>query len=339
MAENVNLKSIAQALGLSPGTVSRVLNGKAKQYRISKKTVELVMNYAEKMNYSPNMLAQGLRSSTTFTIGLMIPDIANPFFSLMAKNIEKAASEHNYSILLVDAEEDIEKEKRQVRNMISRKVDGIIAAPVGKSSKHFDQIISQKIPLVFIDRYFTESNIPYISSDNWQGSYEATKLLIDSGHTNIALIKGDITTEPVKERIRGYKDALHHNGINSDNCYELGDEFSLENGYQSTIELLKSDIRPSAIFALNNLIGLGAMKAIKEEGLKIPDDISLIIFDNQPYASFLNPPVTTVKQNSEKIGELAIDYILKKIDGMDNDLESVKLPTEIIERESVRKIN
>ena len=338
MNQKVNIKTLAKELNLSTGTISRVLNGKAKQFRISAETVEIVEKYAKQKGYSPNLLAKGLQASKTFTIFLMIPDIANPFFALMAKNIESAASVANYSILLVDAEEDIEKEKREIKNMISRKVDGIIVAPVGTSFEHFEELNRQKIPLLFVDRYSNDYSIPYITSDNYQGAFDATELFIKNGHNRIAVIKGNDQVEPVIERIKGYVAALNKSGISIDESLILGNEFSIENGYKSTLKLLKFKNRPTAIFALSNLIGLGVLQAIKEMALKIPNDVSIIIFDDQPYVSFLNPAITTVKQNSERIGATAIDFILKKISKKDHNITSLMIPTQLIVRESVIKM-
>lgn len=291
MAKKINLKSIAEDLNLTPGTVSRVLNGKAKEYRISDETSSLVMKYAKENGYMPNMIAKGLRSSKTSTIGLMIPDISNPFFALMARNIERFCSDMDYSVLLVDSEENTIREKHQVRNMISRKLDGIIAAPVGAFFDHFLEITNQEIPLVFVDRYFSDASIPYVSSDNFLGGYQATEYLIDNGHKDIALIMGDETIEPVKERRKGYYAALEDSGFEKEKQCVLGDSFSIENGYFSTLNLLKRKPLPIAIFALSNLIGLGVLQAAKEKNLSIPGDISLIVFDDQPYASFLDPPM------------------------------------------------
>lgn len=339
MPKKVNLKTIAEHLNLSPGTVSRVLNGKDKEFRISQETVALVLAYTEKIGYSPNLIAKGLRSSKTFTIGLIIPDISNPFFAIMAQNIENAASKENYSILLVDSQDDENREKAQLRNMISRKVDGIIAAPVGASFHHFEEIRNQGIPLVFVDRYFKNVDIPYISSDNYLGAFEATKYLINNNHQKIVLIKGDEATEPAKERRRGYVDALVEKGVTKDDIGIVGnDEFSIENGYRNTKKLLTVGPLPSAIFALNNLIGLGVLKALKEANLKIPDDISLLIFDDQPYAPFLDPPITTVKQGSEKIGILAMNHMMSIIDKEKGKLRSRLIPTTLIIRESVLKL-
>lgn len=338
MAKKPTLKTISNEIGVSVGTVSRILNGKAKEFRISDETVKLVLNYASEIGYTPNLLARGLRDSKTYTIGLMIPDIANPFFSMMAKNIEKAASEANYSILLVDAEENIEKEKQQLLNMLNRKVDGIIVAPVGTNFDHFKSSDKQNTPIVFVDRYSNNLNIPYITSNNFKGAYDATKLLINNGHNNIALIKGHESIEPVIERRKGYEKALQESGIKADKKFIKGSEFSIENGYKHALNLLTSSKKPTAIFAMSNLIGLGVLQAVRELGLSIPQNVSLIIFDDQPYVSYLNPPITTVKQNSKEIGQLAIDYLLKSIDDIEIPDPKVKIDPKIIIRESVNNI-
>jgi len=328
------LKQIAKDLNISVSTVSRILNGKGKEWRISDATVASVMKYAEEVGYSPNLIAKGLQASRTFTIGLMVPDIANPFFATMAKHIEKWASGAKYSIILIDSDEDVEIEKIQVLNMMGRKVDGLIVAPVGDSYQHFTKIAKQKVPLIFVDRYFTDSTIPYITSDNYQGSYDAVQELISKGHKRICLISGSKANELVQERTKGYMDALKNAHLEE---LILGDSFSIQNGYENTKTVLQLKNPPTAIFAMNNLIGFGVLKAIKELGLKIPQSISLIIFDNHPYLSLLSPSISTVKQNSEKIGEMAVKVILKQIN-QEFDSSSLKIPTELMLRDSILKL-
>ncbi len=331
------LKQIAKDLNISVSTVSRILNGKGKESRISDTTVESVLKYAEEIGYAPNLIAKGLQASQTFTIGLMVPNIANLFFALMAKNIEKWASKAKYSIVLVDSDEDVEKEKKQVLNMMGRKVDGIIIAPVGDSFQHFNKIVKQKIPLIFADRYFTDLTIPYITSDNYQGSYDATQELIANGHKRICLISGSSANELAKERTQGYIDALKNANIEVSEELIVGNSFSVQNGLESAKQVLRLKNPPTAIFAMNNLIGFGVLQATKELGLKIPEPVSLIIFDNHPYLSLLNPSITTVKQDSEKMGEMAVKAILKEIN-QEFDITSMKIPTELILRESIRDL-
>ncbi|MEZ4810720.1 MAG: LacI family DNA-binding transcriptional regulator [Allomuricauda sp.] len=331
------LKQIAEDLNISASTISRILNGKGKESRISDATVAHVLKYAEEVGYSPNLIAKSLQASQTFTIGLMVPDIANPFFATMAKNIENWASRAKHSIILIDSNEDVEKEKKQLLNMMGRKVDGLIVAPVGDSYQHFSKIVRQKVPLIFVDRYFTDSTIPYITSDNYQGSYAATQELIEKGHRKICLISGSSANQLVQERTQGYIDALKNADIELTEKQIVGNSFSVQNGYESTQKVLRQKSPPTAIFAMNNLIGFGVLKAVKELGLNIPQAVSIIIFDDHPYLSLLKPSISAVKQNSEKIGELAVKAILKEIN-QDSDISSMRIPTELILRESISKL-
>jgi len=224
--------------------------------------------------------------------------------------------------------------------MLGRKVDGLIVAPVGTSFEHFAEAFKENIPLIFVDRYSKTSNIPYITSDNFQGAYNATKLLIAHGHKQIAIIKGSEFIETGKERKRGFLQAMHEAGFEVDNQLIVGNEFSQENGYDSTMELLKNVIKPpTAILAMNNQIGLGVLKAINEKGLSVPTDISLIFFDEQPYFAYLKTPVTAIQQDSQLIGELAIDYLFKKIDNPDFEFNSQSIPVKIVERSSIKLMN
>lgn len=328
------LKQIAKDLNISVSTVSRILNGKGEKSRISRATVEKVLQHAKHVGYAPNLIAKGLQATQTFTLGLMVPNIGNPFFALMAKNIERWASKAQYSIILVDSDEDIEKEKMQVKTMMGRKVDGLIVVPVGDSFQHFKKITKQKIPLVFADRYFSDSDIPYITSDNYKGSYEATSELISKGHRRICLISGSKAKELVKERTKGYIDALKDAAIEVSEELMVGSAFKVENGFESTKYVMRLKNPPTAILAMNNLIGFGVLKAVKELGLIIPEAISLIIIDDNPYLSLLNPSISAVRQNSEKIGEMAVKAILAEIN-RDQGITSMKIPVDLILRESV----
>jgi len=268
----------------------------------------------------------------------MVPNIANPFFATMAKNIERWASREHYSIILVDSGEDVEKEKIQVKTMMGRKVDGLIVAPVGDAYQHFNKIRKQKIPLVFVDRYFSDSGIPYMTSENYKGGFNATRELIRKGHRRICLISGSPLNDLVQERTKGYLDALKQANIEVAEELIVGTAFSVQNGFESTKCVLQLKKPPTAILAMNNLIGFGVLRAVKELGLTIPDAVSLIIFDDNPYLSLLNPTISTVRQNSEKIGELAVKAILTEIK-KDFNITSMKIPTELIIRESVRDIS
>jgi len=337
-SSNATLKSIATKLGVSVSTVSRVINGKSSKYRISKDTQDAILKVAKELSYSPNQLARGLRLKRTNTIGYIIPDISNPFFSSIAKSVEKFARKFGYSILLCDSEENTDIEKESLQLMLNRKVDGLIISPVGLEVSHLVTISQKNIPIVLLDRYFPELNIPFVTSDNYQGALEAVNLLIENGHTRIACIQGLKNTSPNNDRVKGYKDAHLKHDLEIDESLLVGDSFGEENGYIETKLLLKKNLLPTAIFSISNLISLGAIRAISEEGLKIPDDISMISFDDQPYSRFLSTPMTTVSQQSSQIGQIATKLLIDQIESNRSvEAKGIFLPTKIIMRESVKR--
>ena len=341
MAKVVNdIRDLAGVLGLSITTVSRVLNGKAKKYRISEETQQRVMQAAKEYNYVPNKLARGLKLSRTDTLGLIIPDISNPFFADIAQSIEKEARSNGYSLILGDSGEDQMVEKELIRLLLSHKVDGIIIAPVGTDYKQIIQTYNSGMPLVVIDRCYPEIGLPFITSDNYQGGYDAVNYLISMGHRKIACIQGILKSRPTTERVRGYKDALCNSGIPLDGNLIVGDNYNTENGYKQTRILFSMEDPPTAIFALSNLIGLGVIKAAEEMGLNIPENISLISFDEQPYSAFLGTPMTTIDQKKNEMGQLAVDVLLKYISNKEyrKKVINMTLKTNLIIRDSVRRI-
>ncbi len=339
-----NIRELAALLGLSVTTVSRVLNGKAEKYRISKKTEKRVMQFAKEHNYIPNRIARGLKMSKTDTLGLVIPDIANPFFAELARSIELEARVKGLSIILCDSREDITVEKEGINLLMGHKVDGIIIAPVGTDFDHLVQIHEYGMPLVIVDRYSTELDLPFVTSDNYQGAYDAVNYFISLGHRKIACIQGIKNSSPNKERVLGYLDALKDNGLEPEESMIIGEDFSIENGYKQTRILFSTDDPPTAIFALSNLISLGILKAINEIELKIPDDVSLICFDEQPYSAFLETPLTTIEQKKNEMGQIAVNVIINEMEkkkDVENKGKSVKIKikTTIIKRESVKNLN
>jgi LacI family transcriptional regulator len=340
MKQNATLKHIADKVGLSVSTVSRVLNGKSDNYRISKKTQKIINKAAARLHYSPNLLARGLRLSKTHSIAYIIPDISNPFFASIAKSIEKYARRYDYSILLCDSEENTDIEKTIIRIMLERKVDGLIITPVGLELSHLAQVIKKKIPLVLLDRYFPELNVSYVTSDNVQGAFDAVSLMIENGHERIACIQGLNNTSPNNDRLKGFKDAHKKYNISYDKSLIVGDSFGEQNGYVETKLLLKKKIQPTAIFAVSNLISLGALRALEEEGYKVPDNISMVSFDDQPYSNFLSTPMTTVAQQNSQIGQIATKLLIDQIDSeVQLEPQGIFLPTRLVVRNSIKKLH
>lgn len=334
-----NIKELAGKLGVSVTTVSRVLNGKSEKFRISKSTSRKVLDAARQYHYSPNRIARGLKLEKTETIGLIIPDIANPYFGSIAKTIEMEAHRNGYSIILCDSLDDVSTEAELLQLLTGRKVDGIIIAPTGKSSRHVLEIQQMGIPVVIIDRYFPDANLPFVTTDNYTGAFLAVQHLIETGHRHIACIQGINGISANNDRVKGYRDALQKNGIAVDEALILGTDFGGENGYIQTRKLLELPNRPTAIFALGNLISLGTLRALKEAGLIVPEDISIVSFDEQPYSAFLACPMTTVEQPREEIGRLALEMLMKKMAGelLVTD-ENIMLKPRLIVRESVKKL-
>ena len=336
---DATLESISKQLNISISTVSRVINGKAKKYRISQKTADLILKTAQQLNYVPNQLAQGLRLKKTNTIGLMIPDISNPFFAKIASFIEKAARENNYFVIVSDSEEKTEIEKSSLRVLTSRKIDGIIISPVGEVSDHLAMAGEKNTPIVMIDRYCSGLKLPFVGSDNFKGALEAVNYLVQNGHTRIALIQGMKNTSVNQDRVNGYLEALRVNNIPFDKNLVIGENFGEENGYVGTKLLINQGKRPTAIFATSNLISLGALRALYEENLRVPEDVSIISFDDQPYSSYLATPMTTVAQPSKEIASIAFKLLMDIMES-NKAIESNKilLPTKLVIRNSVRKI-
>lgn len=333
------LKAIAAQLGVSVTTVSRALNGKAAEYGISKKTEEAVRRAAKRLHFSPDPLARSLRLNRTLSLGLIIPDISNPYFAEIAKNVEMAARGGGYSVILCDSQESTHLEAESLGLLRDRKVDGLVVAPVGQSAKHLEALQGGGLPVVVIDRYFPRLRLPYVVSDNYKGTMEATSHFIENGHRVIACVQGLAETSPNHDRVRGYRAALRSHGLPVDDSLVAGSSFSEENGYVHTKLLLKKRRDITAILALSNLIALGILRALSEEGLKVPDDVSIICFDDQPYCAYLNPPLTTVDQSNEQMGQIAVRLLLEQIQaGRGLTREGVVLPTRLVKRASVRRI-
>ena len=333
------LKDLSKITGFTESTISRTLNGLGTKYRISENTQKIIKKAAEETNFSFNENARGLRLRKTFTIGLIVPDISNSFFAKMASLIEREARLHNYSIFLCDSDNSTEQENASVHLLQKRKVDGIIISPVGLEHKHLEKLYNN-IPLVFIDRYFPEVNIPYVSSDEYGGVKNAVNYLIQLGHKKITCIQGLEGTFSNTSRTNAFKDTIKHNGLNVGKTLIIGNAFSEENGYQSAKQLVKENKNklPTAILSLSNTITLGILKAFTEDNIKVPEDVSIISFDEEGYSSLLKTPMTTISQPKEELGKTAFKMLLKQMES-DKKVKqkNILLPTKLIIRDSVKK--
>jgi LacI family transcriptional regulator len=316
-------------------TVSRVLNGKASSYRISPDTEALVQSLADELQYRPNHVARGLRLKTTLSIGLLAPDVSNPFFASIIKRAQKVAHDLGYSLIVCNTDESEELEIEHVNLLYRKRVDGLIAMPVGQTVDHFAEWCDRGIPLVLLDRCFDGLDVPSVVVDNYAGAYEAVDLLIKAGHRQIAIVQGLPGTYTSGQRMKGYESALADSGIEVDERLIVGGDFRQQNGYVGTRLLLAMAERPTAIFATGDLIALGALEAIYEAGLTIPADVSLLSFDDFEFAPFLKCPLTAVSQPKEMMAEVAVKLLVDRLSGRPIDENRVILKPGLVERESV----
>ncbi|MFC1959537.1 LacI family DNA-binding transcriptional regulator [Chloroflexota bacterium] len=330
--KKVTIQDISLESGVSPSTVSRVLTGKAPVSQEKREAVQLAI---KQLNYRPNHLARSLKTNTTFSVGLLLNDIANPFYSAIVRGVEEEANRQGYSVILCNTNEDPERELHYLQILQDKQVDGIIVGPTDHNAAYICEL-AQQIPLIFVDRQVDDKKVSAVVVDNEASCYRATQLLIEHGYQRIALLRqNEIAT--MEERYHGYERALLTAGIPLDPSLVIRVEcLSWERACELTEQLFASFDRPPAIFALNNQLGLGALSAIQRVGLTIPDDIALIIFDDMAAFSLLTPPITVIKQPAFAMGEQAMRLLLKQMQTTKGiNPEVITLPTELVERASV----
>jgi len=331
------LKHLAESTGLSVSTVSRVLSGKAAAYRISAETQERVRLAAGQQGIVVNEVARGLRLRTTQTIGLIIPDVSNPFFAALARQVEHLARAKGYSVLLADSQENADVEAESVRLMRSRRVDGLVIAPVGVDSSRLRPLGAESLPLVLVDRIPADYNGPGITCDNQEAARMAVRHLLDHGHRRIACLQGLPQSSVNQDRVLGYRQALQEAGIPTDDQLLIGDGYAIETGRAAVHQLFEpAHGRPTALLALGNLIALGALQALRVLHLQVPSQVSLISFDEQPWAELIDPPLTTLSQPVEALAAQAMDLLFLQFQS-DTELPQSRtlLPVSLIQRSSV----
>ena len=333
------LKDIAEKTGVSVSTVSRVLHDNSNKYKISKETQEKVKEVAKSFGYSVNALARGLRLKKTFEIGVIVPDISNPFFSTLIRSLSVELRKKGYNIIVYDSDEDISLERSAVKSFLEKHVDGLIIASVGQDFSHIQKLRDTEIPFVIIDRCFDDLDADSVSVDNTKGALLALNHLIEFGHTRIAFIQGLPGTYANETRLQGYKSALSNAGISIDENLIVGDDFRSLNGYLETKLLLNLTNPPTAIFTAGDLIAIGALEACKENNISIPEDLSLITFDDPVFASYLSPPLSAIEQPITKIAEMSVTMLHRRINNPYEKRKKILLEPKLNVRGSVSRIS
>lgn len=339
MKKKTSLADIAKALGVSKTLVSMVLNGKGNQNGINEDTQKRVWAKAKELNYKPNLMARSLRTGKSNTIGLIVSDISNAFYAQMCRAVEDAANKQNYTVLFGSSDEKPEKEQQLIQMLRDRLVDGLVLSTTQDNIEGIQELKEDKYPFVLIDRTIPSVETPYVTADNFQGGRDAVQHLIDKGYRRIGLLRispSHLTS--ISERVRGYREALETNGIAYDP--DLVREVPYNN-IQETIattipELLALPEPVEAIFVLNNNLATGALQSISKLGLKIPEDIALLSFDDIDLFRLFNPAVSVVAQPIREMGTKAVELLIEKINnGEKSNVEDhIVLPTELIVRKS-----
>ncbi|CEN86780.1 LacI family DNA-binding transcriptional regulator [Paraclostridium sordellii] len=327
----ITIKDIADLAGVSKTTVSKVLNN--KDQKISEATRQKILDIIKETNYVPNKMAQSLVTKKTKTIGLIIPDIRNPFFTDIARGAEDKAVNEGYNIILCNTDESLYKEELAFNTLSEKMVDGIIFAPSSKTEISSTYNISNK-PIVLVDKEIDIKNLRgVVSLDNEEGTYLEIKHLVGMNHKKILYLSGPLKTQIAKDRLKGYKKALEEAKINYNEKLVIQGEYSLDWAYK-TIQSL-NDINFTAICAANDLIAIGAIKALKEKDIKIPKDISVVGFDDIQTSSIIEPQLTTIKQNSYNMGYESANILINSLENKTiNNIDKIIFKPELVIRSS-----
>jgi LacI family transcriptional regulator len=308
----VTIKDVAAQSGVSVATASRAISGRGY---VSAQTRTKVLQAVQELGYKPSAAARSLKLQRTNTIGLMIADVVNPFYSYLADGVLDCARRMGYHVILCATDEDPAMEREYLEVLMEKRVDGIIAVPTGQNLRLWREAIHLGAELVLVDREVSGlSDVVIVLVDNVKGAYEATTYLIRLGHRRIGIICGPTSTTTGKGRLQGYCDAYREAQLSVDqNLVQVG-TFKRESGFHAAQRLLDMSPRPTAIFAANNVLGEATMFAIRERGLIIPDDVSLVLFDDVPWASLTSPALTAVAQPTHSLGFLSMELLVQRLE-------------------------
>lgn len=335
MIKKVTIYDIAKVLNVTAATVSRALNNNKN---ISEATKKLVLETAQKMNYEPNKLALALKSGKSNNIGVIVPRINTNFFGSVIRGIEDELNPSGYHIIICQSHNDETKEINNIESLINSQVDAIFISTSSKSSEQFDKILKKNIPLIFFDRKKTMDGVSSVTIDDFAGGYMATKHLIDQGCKRIAhLASGDFEIEIFFDRHAGYKQALLDHGIDYREDYVIHTKSKIEEGKIAVAQLFELDEKPDAIFSSSDFLALGAIQALKARNIKIPEDVAVIGFANEPFTNFEELSISTIDQFPVEMGKMTAKVFLEQMDASQNikiDKKVVMEPKLIIRNSS-----
>lgn len=345
--KKVTIEDVADKAGVSPSTVSRVLNRKAGRH-MKEETKKKVEEAIKELGYTPDKYAQAMRHKETKVIGVLIPDVSNPFFASLVWGIEDKASEKGYSTIICNSQNNPNREEELVETLIKEKVDGAIFTPCGDDSRAVYELTDEEIDVVFADRKLKETEFPIVTASYFEGSYELTSQLLDNGLERIAYVRGPVNISSVEERFQGYRHAMRDNGVSIepgliqevDTSRKIDYQYenvSLDAGFEIAEEYLGLAELPDAILASNDVIAVGIIKALREGGVKVPGEVPVCGYDNIPLASYVDPSLTTIDVPTAKMGEMATEMLLNRLGKSRADKPVENVSTDLIYRDSCPK--
>lgn len=333
----VTIKDVAELAGVSPSTVSRVIT-ESKDLNIKDETRRRILDAIRKLDYKPNVIARSLRLKSTNTIGMIVPDVTNNFFSILFKGAEKLTSEKGFSIILCNTDDNLTKARMLISSLRQRQVDGLLLATTIFDDDILHDMNLKKYPHVFVNRRLNNEVESSVLVDNFFGTKLAIEHLISLGHVNIAHIAGPLFVDTAKKRRNSYQFLLENNKIPYNSQLVIEGEMTEEGGYKAFNKLIYEGVDFTAIYAANDLIAIGVMTAAKEKGFKIPEDFSLVGFDDLPIAQKTNPSLTTIKIPIFEMGYMAAEILINDIKKEHNFVNKVVLKPELIVRESTKEV-
>lgn len=310
--EKVTIYDISKRLNVSAATVSRALNNNPK---ISEKTRELVAKTAAEMNYKQNRLAQALKSGRTNNVGVIVPYINRSFFSSVIRGIEEELTPHGYHVIICQSHEEVKNEMKQINTLLNTQIDGIFmsVSKTTQNSDHIKKVLEENTPLVFFDRKLEVPGVSSVVIDDYKAGFMATEHLIKQGCKIIAHLSGESNLEIYKYRYEGYRAALDKYGLEYHPEHVIKASSKIESGIEAVSQLWDSEIKPDAIFAAGDYVALGAIQELKNRNIKVPEDVCVVGFSNEPFTKYMELPITSVDQTPQLMGKIAAQVFLEQV--------------------------
>ncbi len=328
---SATIKDVASHAAVSVATVSAVIN---QNKYVSPELAQRVHASIAILGYQRNSFARGLKTQVSHCIGLIVPDITNPFYTNIARGVEDVAHAHNYSLILGNTDEDPEKEKKYLQLLESKQADGLIIAVTDRSYAYLQSLSIQNLPLVSVDRSLFDLGIDTVMVENKEGARTAVEHLLARGHRRIGLLTGVRGIAPTEERLLGYTEALEKHGIAIDPTLIVTTRPRVDGGEQGALQLLALEDRPTALFTMDGTMIIGALQTVTKLGLRCPEDIALVCFDDFVWASVMRPHLTVVDQPTYEIGKQSARLLFERLQDRHKAPIEIRLPTQLIVRES-----